>query len=295
MHLEPTSRCTLACPACPRTWFADTFDRPFAKHDLDLDLLERFLDCEAGSTVSKFTLCGNHGDPIYYPKLLQLVKQYRSSKTFKIVTNGSFQTKQFWHALGDQLTPDDTLVFSIDGLAHNNHLYRVNSNWQSIMDAVDIMVKKPVTVIWKTIVFAHNQHEIEQIKKFALDKGCEFEVHLSNRFGKSTLQPALQYVNTDKLYRKFDQVELTPRCFDEEYISADGYYWPCCMITNYFTLHKTVLWQQRQQWSISQNTLDQTRRQLTQWQQSIQQDPGNAHDVCKMHCKKGQATTDIMT
>lgn len=288
MHIEPTSRCTLACPACPRTWFIKQFDRPFPKQDLDVDALWNFLDCEAGNSVSNFFLNGNHGDPIYYPRLFELIDRFRDTKTFKISTNGSYQTEEFWHQLGDRLTACDTIYFSIDGLAHNNHLYRQNSDWQSIMTGLNTVLKKSVRVVWKSLYFSYNEHEMDQIEKTARDLGCEFVAEASSRFGEAELAPSQQKIDISRLYNSNSNSELEPQCLSQEYISADGYFWPCCLITSYHTLHQTALWKNKDQWSIKNQTLDQARLTLQKWYNSIVEAPESAHSVCKMSCKPGQ-------
>jgi MoaA/NifB/PqqE/SkfB family radical SAM enzyme len=290
MHIEPTSRCTLACPACPRTWFSDTFNRPFPKQDLDVDMLEQFLDCDSGSQVTQFTLNGNHGDPIYYPDLFKLISRFRSNKTFKISTNGSYQKAEFWHKLSSMLTPNDTIYFSIDGLEHNNHLYRRNSDWASIMEGLDIMAKGPARVVWKTLYFSYNINDIDQIKTLAHSKGVEFFVEPSSRFGDQSLMPTEKFVDISRLYKyNINNVVIEPKCgHSSEYISADGYYWPCCLITSMYSLHKTSLWRGRDKWKISNQTLDSAREQVLVWKQAILDNPIEAHDVCKMSCKPGQ-------
>jgi MoaA/NifB/PqqE/SkfB family radical SAM enzyme len=295
MHIEPTSRCTLSCPGCPRTWFSDKFNRAFPKQDLNLDHLERFLDCESGHQVQRFTLCGNHGDPIYYPDLLSMIERFRSTKSFDISTNGSYQTPKFWHELSNCVTEQDTIFFSIDGLEHNNHLYRKNSDWKSIMQGLEIMSQSPARVIWKTIIFAYNANELDQIQDMAHSYGVEFASRPTARFGDDSLKPDVQLIDTSVLYKNIPKnIKIQPQCSTLEYISADGYYWPCCLISSMFTLHKTELWKQRKNWTIQNQTLDQTRSQLNHWKQNILDSPETAHDVCKMHCKPGQvnALTD---
>lgn len=289
MHLEPTSRCTLACPACPRTWFSDTFKRAFPKQDLDLDYLVRFLDCESGHNIDHFMLNGNHGDPIYYPQLFDLIDQFRSSKTFQISTNGSFQTLDFWEKLRDKLQAQDTVYFSIDGLEHNNHLYRRNADWNSIIQAIDIMRQGSARLVCKTLVFAYNINELDNIKEFAYSKNMEFVSETTSRFGDDKLKPDEAHVDISRLYEYNQTVTtLNPQCSTQEYISADGYYWPCCWITSYRTLHQTELWKQRDRWSIRVQNLDQARQHLLHWKQTIIDAPNLAHSVCKMNCKPGQ-------
>jgi MoaA/NifB/PqqE/SkfB family radical SAM enzyme len=289
MHIEPTSRCTLACPSCPRTWFTEKFNRSFPKQDLDLAQLENFLDCDSGQKVQEFLLNGNHGDPIYYPYLLDMIDKFRSNKTFKISTNGSFQRPEFWEALSDRLGPSDTVYFSIDGLEHNNHLYRRNSNWNSIMQGLDIMVKGSSRIVWKTLIFSYNENEIDQIQKMAENRGAIFVVEPTSRFGNDSLEPNKQLIDTSRLYKNIQEtVIIEPQCSSQEYISADGYYWPCCLITSMYTLHKTKLWKEKNKWAIQDQNLDQVRVQLEQWKQAILDNPIDAHAVCKMNCKPGQ-------
>ena len=289
MHIEPTSRCTLACPACPRTWFSEKFDRAFPKIDLVLDDLVRFLDCESGQTVDHFLLNGNHGDPIYYPNLLDFIDYFRSTKYFKISTNGSFQKPEFWHTLAEKLDSRDTVYFSIDGLEHNNHLYRRNSDWNSIMQGLEIMTKSSVNVVWKTLIFAYNQKELDQIQALAQQYGAKFVSDTTHRFGEASLAPDIKLIDTNRLYEtNVETTTLDPQCNKQEYISADGYYWPCCLISTMFTLHKTELWKQRHLWSIKNHNLDQLRSRLQEWQQAIIDKPAQAHIVCKMNCKPGQ-------
>ena len=54
LHVETTTRCVLACPACPRTTWREITGRPAVKHDLDVDLLERFLDCDGDNDLDLF-------------------------------------------------------------------------------------------------------------------------------------------------------------------------------------------------------------------------------------------------
>jgi MoaA/NifB/PqqE/SkfB family radical SAM enzyme len=280
----------LACPACPRTWFSDTFDRPFPKQDLDVDMLEKFLDCKDGAEVTRFMLNGNHGDPIYYPDLFKLISRFRSTKTFKISTNGSYQKPEFWHTLASMLTSNDTVYFSIDGLEHNNHLYRRNSDWTSIMEGLTIMSQSPARVVWKSLYFSYNVNDIDQMKSLAHEKGVEFIGEPSHRYGDQTLMPTEQFVDTARLYKNnINTVDIEPQCGHTlEYISADGYYWPCCLITSMYSLHKTSLWKERAKWHISNQTLDQARDQVLIWKQKILDNPADAHDICKMNCKPGQ-------
>jgi MoaA/NifB/PqqE/SkfB family radical SAM enzyme len=256
----------------------------FHKHDLDIDHLYQFLDCDAGKRVSHFALEGNHGDSIYYPQLFDFIDRFRDTKTFTIVTNGSYKDKKFWHELASRLTNKDLIMFSIDGLEHNHHVYRQNSDWATTMLGVKTVAEYPVQLAWKTLIFDYNYQEINQIQQFAESMGAKFISEITSRFGDEKLRPPQHLVDHTREYQN-KKYQINPQCQnnEREYISADGYYWPCCWISSGFTLYKSELWKNRAQWSIKNQTLDQARQQLQNWIKTIQ--PDTAEDICQMMCK----------
>jgi len=289
LHLELTTRCVLECPGCPRTWFSQTLNRPVPHEDLDIAQLDKFLDCPIGKTISRFHLESNHGDSIYYPKLLEFLSHWRESKYFTIVTNGSRRKIDFWYNLNSILTEHDEIVFSIDGLEHNNHLYRQNSDWKTLIDAVKVAISGPAKIVWKTIVFSHNEQEIDNIKEYALSLGVdEFVIVNSNRFGDDSFSPTVQYVDSSKLYADAkNNTAISPKCnkqSSQTFITPDGYCWPCCWITSYFTLHKTELWKNRKMFDTKLNSFDEILENIENFSQSIKRNAAGAHSVCKMMC-----------
>lgn len=287
MHIETTTRCTLTCPGCPRTQIANKLGY-FHKQDLVLDDLVKFLDCEDGTKVDRFLLEGNHGDPIYYNGLFDLIDQFRNQVRFTIVTNGSYKDTKFWSNLCSRLTDQDWIIFSIDGLEHNNHVYRRNSDWESTINGVQTVSKYSVNLGWKTLVFGYNYQELDQIQSVAESYGAKFVSERTGRFGDDSLKPPDRMVETQVMYTLDTKLitEISPQCQDheKEYISADGYYWPCCWVSSAFTLYKSDLWKNRAQWSIKNNNLTELRKRLNSWIGDMQDDPDI---VCKMMCKVG--------
>lgn len=300
LHLETTTRCTLACPACSRTIWHQVTGHPITKSDLDVDLLEKFLDCEAGKQLTTFYLCGDYGDPIYYPDLLKLIKRFRHQVSFEIVTNGSRQTEKFWHNLSDSLTEKDSIVFSIDGLENTNHLYRINANWHSIMQGLDIMTKSPAHVHWKTIVFNFNHDKLTEIKNFAESKGATFSAEKTHRYGDQLLVPPDIYIQNNHLFQvnfvPTHQIEIEPRCEQiAMVVTADGCLHPCDWMRNPQTFYKSQLWKQKERWleklKIKNNTYDQALLIVRDWENYVRQNSLNGSTdvdvLCKMKCRKG--------
>jgi len=305
LHIETTTRCTLACPACPRTTWQDITKRPVAKTDLDVDLLEKFLDCPGGHQLKRFVLCGDYGDSIYYPDLIKLIQRFRDRVCFMITTNGSRQTAKFWHSLAEVLTEDDIVIFSIDGLEDTNHLYRINSEWSSIMTGLDIIAQSPAQVHWKTIVFRYNYQQLDKIKAFAESKGAVFYAEKTHRYGADDLAPPEQYVELNHAFRPTfvndNLIEIEPRCEkDAKVITSDGTLSPCDWIRNPKTFYKSQLWKQRARWldrvKMENNTYDQALEVIRDWENYVRQSSldgtGEVDVLCKMLCRKGCVTSN---
>jgi sulfatase maturation enzyme AslB (radical SAM superfamily) len=165
-HIEPTSKCTLECPLCDRTWFYETFKKR-ELHEINIEHLVNFVGPNAD-----VNMCGNNGDPIYHSGFHSLCQRLKNNNCkLSITTNGSAKTKKWWNELNAILDNNDTVTFSIDGLEDTNHLYRKNAKWKSIMDAIEVLKVRKCQMVWKYIVFKHNQHQIKEA------------MELSNQFG----------------------------------------------------------------------------------------------------------------
>lgn len=299
LHVELTNRCVLECPGCPRTHWRDILKKSVPKTDLDFHDLSRFLDCSEGRRIHTFRLCGDYGDTIYYPDLFEFLLWFRDTKKFEIHTNGSYRDEKFWNRLSETLTQHDTITFSIDGLRDTNPIYRINSDWDSIMTGVDIMTKGQIKVIWKTIVFRHNYQQLAEIKQIAEDKGCQFVAEKTHRFGAPNLEPPEHFIETNHLYREeyvLDHgIEIEPRCMNELTVACDGYLYPCDWIRNPRTLYKSLLWKQKERWlsklaikNIDYNQALETAQDWANWvrESSLKQLP-TVDVLCKMKCRKG--------
>lgn len=299
LHLELTNRCVLRCPACPRTTWHDLLKKPVPRNDLDFHDLDRFLDCDTGRQIDKFLLCGDYGDAIYYPKLFDFLSWFRGTKKYWIHTNGSHQPEKFWHQLSEMLTKDDRITFAIDGLADTNAVYRINSNWHTIMRAVDIMARGPATVHWKTIVFSYNYRDLEKIKKMAQEKGCEFTAEKTHRYGNESLIPPDDFIEKNHVYKhqfaSDHTIEIEPRCMQSNTVGCDGIFYPCDWIRNPRTLYKSLLWRQKDRWlsklDIRNTNLDAALSVVQDWADHVRESSLKQLDtvdvLCKMKCRKG--------
>ncbi len=180
-HLEVSSRCVLACPRCARTIMKGAYEVT----DLPLAVVQRLFP--QGTPVRKIILCGNHGDPIYHQRFHEIIAHLRSlgpaAPGLSIHTNGAFRDRAWWAETARILARTDRIVFSIDGLEDTNHLYRVNARWSTILEGI-AECRGKVGMVWKFIVFKHNEHQVEEAKRLAVELGFDdFNLVKSDRFG----------------------------------------------------------------------------------------------------------------
>lgn len=294
IQIETTTRCTLKCPACSRTKFAERFNRPVPTRDIDPDILWNFFNCDVGNKITGFLLCGDWGDSIYYPRLFELIDKFRHNKIFHIVTNGSYQKPKFWKELLARLDHRDTLEFSIDGLEDTNHLYRRNSDWNSTMTALQIVAQSPVQLKWATNIFSFNYPHLDDIKKLAESFNAEFICKLTSRFGDETLRPPEHLVNRESEFSQTlneSLIEIDPKCKSTSRNSISSYhmYMPCGWMCAPFVFYNSPIWKNKDLWSIKNTNIDELlERVLTPWVKEIQTNPAGVQTLCKMKCKKGQ-------
>lgn len=249
----------------------------------------QFIDCDLNETV--IHLCGNTGDPIYHPEFHDMVRRFKDRGAFiKIVTNGSYKTAAWWQELCALLDKNDIICFSIDGIPSNFAQYRINADWDSIKIGIDAAVTAECKTMWKYIPFKFNQGDIRVAQQLSIQMGIDqFEVLASDRFDDATEQ----YIPVDTLLgsRYHAQIEwkqnkpgsVDPQCNDNKthYISAAGYYMPCCYIGDYRFYYKTEFGKHREKYNIATTTYSELMRckEIDIFNQTLDQ-----HSVCQYNC-----------
>lgn len=294
LHIETTNRCTLACPACPRTIWKNVIGKPVSKRDFDYTLLHRFLDCNSGEKIKKFRLCGDYGDSIYYPMLFDFIRNFRD-RSFAIHTNASYKTKDWWQNLNSILTPNDEIFIAIDGLGQKeNEKYRVNSNWESIQVAIDVLTEGPATIFCDTLFFKFNEDYLNSIKDWAESKGMIWNGKKTHRYGDNSLVPSKDKVLSEEKYipdyNSNEPIDITPRCDEAKVITCENKFFPCDWIRNPLTFYKSSLYKEKY-WidnlDISKSNLDEAMLVLNEWKQTVidRGKKGTCDVLCKMKCR----------
>ena len=289
-HIEPTNICTLKCSGCARTRFINQWPQHWKNHNLNIDELLRFLDIDL--TGKRIVLCGNYGDPIYHNDLIDFVKKLKArGVSVLITTNGSYKTQQWWEELVDNLSSSDTINFSVDGTPNNFTKYRINADWNSIRVGMEVVANAQCDSSWKYIPFAFNQQDINDVEKLSQSIGIKtFRVELSDRFDEQTHKlipdPSLigsRYTPQVEWKSDISDLKVNPKCASgkEHFITAEGYYSPCCYLADHRFYYKTIFGKNKSQYDIRKHTLSEILQQpqTIEFYRTLDQQPG-----CQYNC-----------
>lgn len=231
LYVEPSSYCALECPRCPRTYDK----KNYKLSHLNKDVFMTFISCSFFKKTRCIEFGGNYGDPIFHPHFEDLIKIAKNNcpEARLIVHTSGHRDPAWWKKIVSLLDKKDSVLFSIDGLKDTNHLYKQKSNWTWIENAIDICSGN-VYLAWKFIIFKHNQHQIREAISFAKNKGVnEFILTKSGLFngewsihGMDPLAPSMEWIAPTSAYTDV----IDPKCqkTSRHYLSADGFYSPCC-------------------------------------------------------------------
>lgn len=194
-----TSLCNAGCPMCARHIDGTSIvkpDLPMRSISID-DFIQIAEDIGPHTRKINCNLCGTIGDPIAHPQIEKIINY--SAENYKVVTldtNGSLRDTKFWTRLGEkhqQVLKQGNgrrgieVNFSIDGLEDTNQLYRINTDYNKIIDNAQAFINAGGKAIWKFIIFEHNQHQVNEAKQRADDMGfAEFSTLVSSRFRLNT-------------------------------------------------------------------------------------------------------------
>lgn len=186
VHLEITDKCNAACPMCARNINGGEDNPQLPGTELSIDDIKQIFRPEFIKKLDRMYMCGNYGDPIAARDTLETFQYFREHNAkinLSMHTNGSAKKPDWWRQLAYTLGSKGYVVFSIDGLEDTNHLYRQNTVWSKIMENAQAFIDAGGRARWDYIVFAHNEHQVEEAEALANKMGFErFQYKKSARF-----------------------------------------------------------------------------------------------------------------
>lgn len=212
VQIDHTSRCNLLCPQCARVYNGSA-NPELPIGELTIDDYRRIFPDKLINNVKLITQCGNYGDVVASNTILDCLSWLReqgSTAFVNIMTNGSARSRDWWTELAGIIGGRGKVVFSIDGLGDTNSIYRVNSNFDKIMENAKAFIAANGRARWDFLVFAHNEHQVEKAKELAQQLGfIEFNVKKTNRFiNEKNYQGWVKTELTDKVSTKKSEYAL---------------------------------------------------------------------------------------
>lgn len=205
--VDLSTYCNASCPQCHRTdqediskknywlplvqWSLETFKKRFPKQSL---YRYRQIIC-----------CGTWGDPMMNKDIMEIVKYILSSndKTIVIInTNASLRDETWWWELGMisyKYNHRLEVIFDVDGITQEQHAtYRVGTELDKVLTHMKAFTESGSVARCFTIVFEHNQDDVEKIGELAKENGAiEMYIQPSNRFDKNPEQ--FRYIQEGKI------------------------------------------------------------------------------------------------
>lgn len=190
VHLELSELCNASCPQCARNINGGEENPQLHDAELSLEDIQTIFKPDFIQQLKRLYMCGNYGDPITAKDTLEIFAYLRSHNDkmqLSMHTNASAKTPEWWSRLPAAMGKNHYVVFSVDGLEDTNHLYRQGTVWSKIMANAKAFIEAGGRARWDYIVFAHNEHQVEEARALAAAMGFEqFNIKKSNRFFSTT-------------------------------------------------------------------------------------------------------------
>lgn len=187
--VESTTYCNSKCPQCSRTnpnglGFSGICE---LKHVTLEEWIEGYAKSYDG--IESFHFSGQWGDCFMNPEIEDIFDHIKENSdcTISFSTNGSLREPDFFWRIGVKNRGRISGTFDVDGWTQENHqLYRVNTDLEKIKENAEAFAESGNTTKIFTVVFKHNQDDIEDISNWAKSIGAGHEAMQSNRFWNGT-------------------------------------------------------------------------------------------------------------
>ena len=260
VHIELTDKCQAQCPMCARNYHGGA-TRPFIRNgDISIEQFKEWFPRDFLAQLDTFYSCGNYGDPAFARDCLEIyayVRECNPIARLAIHTNGGMRNAAWWSKLAQY---NIEVIFAVDGFKGKHELYRKNTNFDKVIENLRAFVDAGGNARVDSLVFAHNEHEIDELEKYLLALGVqnvnfisttrfyemkEFEVHDNDGNVEYTIAPAQTsrfkrtpnnrldaLVDIDVRKKAVSGAIIEPKCISDKGIYVDPYgsIFPCCWI-----------------------------------------------------------------
>jgi len=198
--IDLSTFCNASCPQCHRTNQGNIQEKvpwlPLVQTDLNL-FKKRFSSGQL-QLYKELVCCGTWGDP-FMAKDIYEIAEYVLKHSYVYLTfntNGAMRNEEFWFNFGSLNSKYDqrmNVVFAIDGHTEEQHAkYRRNTSLKTVLNHMDAYMECPQSrCIVFTVVFEHNENDIDKIAQLAKEHGASrHHICPSNRFYNGPIDQA---------------------------------------------------------------------------------------------------------
>ena len=186
VHIELTDRCQAACPMCSRNHNGGGDRLHISNNEVTLEDFVKWFPADFLKTLDLFYSSGNYGDPVFAKDCLEIFSYIRNCNPnihIAIHTNGSLRTAEWWTALAKVIGINGRVIFAVDGFKGKHELYRKNTDFEKIIDNIKTFIASGGIAKVNSLVFAHNEYEIEDLEYYLNSIGVkEVEFRSTTRF-----------------------------------------------------------------------------------------------------------------
>lgn len=247
LEFDLSSNCNAQCPQCPR-------EQPSIKQLLEnktqevtLENVKDWFSSEFLGNLEKVIFKGSFSDPMMAKEIYEIVEYFvnNTAAQVDIHTNGSSRKPEFWKNLGNLLQHRGQVVFGLDGLEDTHAIYRVNTNFNKIIENATAFIAAGGYAIWQFIIFKHNEHQIETAKQLANDLkfkefflvasvGFEEQDSITINKKKQVLEKTENYdtpswAEIKKNFKNIENVTCKSKQLGWIVVDFEGEVFPCCM------------------------------------------------------------------
>jgi MoaA/NifB/PqqE/SkfB family radical SAM enzyme len=193
IHLEVTQNCQASCPMCDRNQNGGALNPHINVDELTLSDCKIIFKPEFIAQLRTMYMCGNLGDPVVAKDTLEIFQYFRKHNPnmwLSMNTNAGARDAAWWAALAKVYGKMGTVIFSVDGLADTNHVYRQGVKWEAVRNSMRSFINAGGRARWDFLIFEHNQHQVEAAEALSKEWGFEkFVAKKSGRFVTADTKP----------------------------------------------------------------------------------------------------------
>lgn len=257
-QIEISSRCQAACPMCSRNVRGGGVNKQLKINDWSFSDFKDILSDRTLRQLSYINFCGTYGDPIMNTDLLDMIEHAYKINPYMHIdvnTNGSARSIQWWKKLANICyNKRHNIIFGLDGLKDTHTLYRINTDFDKILNNAKAFISNGGSATWQFILFKHNQHQVQAAEALSTALGFkefkfvdtfrfviedEFDVYdskgnITHTLEKSTKSNIKKFPQESILQYKeilqSTEIDCESKRKKAIYIDANYHLYPCCYI-----------------------------------------------------------------